>query len=95
MREVWLLPSDATLQVEPDTCFFTLINQLSDQMMYHTLVVAWRVCHAWNEATNAKPLAAIESSKRFLCSYLNTLRNVQELPAEAILKGKSVVVRSS
>lgn len=64
-------------------------------MIENTLLVAWRAWHARNEVTHDKALPSTESSGRFLCSYLNTLRNIKELPVDAILKGKSIQVAVS
>jgi hypothetical protein len=38
-----------------------------------------------------KPLPAIEGSRRFLCSYVNSLDNLRKLSTEELLKGKQPV----
>jgi hypothetical protein len=58
------------------------------QAFDNTLLVAWRAWHARNEITHDKPLPSVEGSKRFLCSYAKTLRDIKELSTEQILKGK-------
>ena len=55
------------------------------------LLLLWRIWFARNEVTHDKPLPTIEGSKRFLCSYLNTIRNTKKLPTEEVIKGKNVL----
>ena len=57
------------------------------------LLVAWRVWFAHNEVTHAKPLPSIEGSKRFLCSYLNIIKNIKDMSTDSILKGKGALVQ--
>ena len=50
--------------------------------------LSWRVWFARNEITHDKPLPSVEGSKRFLCSYIRTLRDIKSVPVEMVLKGK-------
>jgi ribonuclease HI len=59
------------------------------------LLVAWRAWHARNEVTHQKALPSIEGSKRFLCSYLYTVRNLNGQSSEAVIKGKSVALEAA
>ena len=70
-------------------------NNIPAQMLENTLLVAWRAWFARNEVTHDKALPTIEGSRRFLVSYLNSIMNARELPADTILKGKFVVLTSS
>jgi ribonuclease HI len=56
-----------------------------------TLLTAWRAWHNRNEITHDKPLPSVESSKRFLCSYLQILRN-SDVSTDVIFKGKQLVI---
>jgi hypothetical protein len=56
-----------------------------------TLMVLWRIWHIHNEITHAKPMSSVESSKRFLASYLDSLVMIKQDPNADMLKGKSVV----
>jgi ribonuclease HI len=95
LRDVWLLPSDLDMQIDQSNWFCNIIIQIPVQMLDNTLLVAWRAWHVRNEVTHDKALPSIQSSRQFLCSYLNTLKNVRELPVDTILKGKSVALSTS
>jgi hypothetical protein len=56
-----------------------------------TLIIFWRIWHAHNEMTHAKPCPSIEGSRRFLISYLNSLLTVKQFPNADIIKGKMVI----
>jgi hypothetical protein len=62
--------------------------EIPNNMVDCLLLVAWRAWYARNEITHDKPLPSVEGSKRFLCSYAKTLRDIKELSTEQILKGK-------
>jgi hypothetical protein len=47
--------------------------------------------HAHSEMTQNKPYRLIEGSRRFLVSYVNSLRFIKQFPNVDILKGKMVV----
>jgi hypothetical protein len=55
-------------------------------------LVGWRVWFARNKITHDKPLPPIEGSKRFLCSYLQTLRDINDISTEQILKDKQPLI---
>jgi hypothetical protein len=65
------------------------------QMVDCTLLVAWRNWYARNEITHDKPLPPTEGSRRFLQSYLRTLREIKDMSTEHILKGKLPLIYSS
>jgi ribonuclease HI len=92
MRETWCLPSDADLQVNPESWLRTILQNLPDQMIDTTLLVLWRAWYARNEVTHAKPLPSVEGSKRFLCSYIKILRNIKDQSTEELIKGKHTSV---
>jgi ribonuclease HI len=50
---------------------------------------------ARNEITHDKPLPPTEGSRRFLQSYLRTLREIKDMSTEHILKGKLPLIYSS
>jgi hypothetical protein len=66
MRKVWNLPEDRDLQIEPYHWFQAVISKLPSNMIDATLLVAWRIWFARNEATHDKPLPSCDSSRRFL-----------------------------
>jgi hypothetical protein len=51
-------------------------------------MIAWRVWYARNEITHDKPLPSIEGSKRFICSYMQSLENIRKLDPEVVIRGK-------
>jgi hypothetical protein len=93
---LWPLPPDPALQVNIDTWFYTVINQIPEKKNagQHSpcCLAGVRVWHARNEATHDKALPTTQSSRRFLCSYVNVMGNIQEQPVEAILKGRSTMI---
>ena len=71
-----------------------LLMKIPNQMIDNTLLVAWRVWYARNEITHDKLLPSIVGSQRFLCSYINTLRDIRSLPTDQILKGKKPLLNT-
>jgi hypothetical protein len=59
------------------------------------LMLFWRIWHAHNEMTHDKPYPPIESSRRFLVSYLNSLLLIKQFPDADITKGKMVLEQAS
>jgi hypothetical protein len=45
-----------------------------------------------NKVTHAKPLPSVERSKRFLCGYLHTLRNLKTVSTTDMIKGKQAIL---
>jgi hypothetical protein len=54
-------------------------------------MIAWRVWFARNEVTHEKELPSIEGSRRFLCSYMQSIENIKDATTEQIVKGKQIV----
>ena len=92
MRECWQLPTEGDMHAPPQLWFRSVLMKVPAEMISNTLLVAWRAWYARNEITHNKPLPPVESSRRFLCSYTNILRNIQNTPTEQALKGKQLLV---
>jgi hypothetical protein len=75
--------------------FQAVISNLLDHQADTTLLVAWRAWFTRNEATHDKVLPPVESSKCFLSSYLNMIRNIKDVPTEATLRGKQPLLISA
>jgi ribonuclease HI len=95
MRECWHLPSDADFRETSPTWFRSIIMKIPNSMVDCFLLVAWRAWHARNEVTHDKPLPSIECSKRFLCSYTRTLRDIKVMSTDQVLKGKQPLIYST
>jgi ribonuclease HI len=92
MREIWHLPSNMDVHVDPSSWFKEVLKNIPANMSESFILVAWRAWYARNEATHSKPLPSVEGSKRFLCSYVKLFHDVKKLSTDDILKGKSVMV---
>ena len=91
MQEVWHLPSHATMQQLPPDWIPELVTSLPADECAHVLMVLWRAWHARNEVTHDKPLPTIEGSRRYLCSYMRSLKLIQTESVEKIIKGKGIM----
>jgi hypothetical protein len=58
------------------------------------LLIAWRSWYARNKVTHDKSLPSIESSKRFLCSYICLIRNIEEACPDVLMKSKQHMVEA-
>jgi hypothetical protein len=91
MREVWDLPGDDLLKHTGREWLLQLLHEIPLNQRARTLMVIWRIWHCHNEMTHDKPCPPIESSRRFLVSYLNSLLLIKQWPDAEIEKGKMVV----
>jgi ribonuclease HI len=55
------------------------------------IMTFWRIWHCRNEVIHHKPAPSIEASRRFLCSYLESLLTIKQFPTADAAKGKTVV----
>jgi hypothetical protein len=88
MQEVWELPSIDAIQNTGKEWLLRLLNQISENQQANLLMLLWRIWHAHNEI---KPCPTIESSRRFLVSYLESLLLTKQFPEADIAKGKMVL----
>jgi hypothetical protein len=56
-----------------------------------TLMTFWRIWHVRNEIFNEKSNPPIEASRRFLCSYVESLLAIKQDPMADPVKGKVAV----
>jgi hypothetical protein len=87
MDQVWLIPKVPNQNGREDWLEAWLELAPMD-MCCRILMIAWRVWYARNEITHDKPLPSIEGSKRFICSYMQSLENIRKLDSEVVIKGK-------
>jgi hypothetical protein len=69
-----------------------VLSQLPDHLVDTTLLVTWQL--GTLETKSEKPLPFVESSKQFLCSYLELINNSKTAPTDAIIKGKLTLIDS-
>jgi hypothetical protein len=89
MRSTWCLPSVDYLAKPLRHWFQSVLAQLPDHLIDNTLLVACRAWYTRNEVTHDKPLPSLEGSKRFLCSYLQLIRNSTGISTYTVIKGKA------
>ena len=58
------------------------------------LKLLWRIWHVRNELTHNKPIIPVEASKKFLCSYMESLLLIKQHQEVDVLKGKQAVIFS-
>ena len=95
MRSGWDLPVDDSVKgMEPEWLLLCL-QQLDETQCMLLLMLLWRVWHVRNELTHDKPLIPVEASKKFLCSYVDSLLLIKQGPEVDILKGKQPALLSN
>jgi ribonuclease HI len=89
MMEVWHLPGDS-IENNGIEWLLTLLWDKSSTVRSMILMTFWRIWHVRNEIIHDKPPPALEASRRFLVSYLESIVNIKCHPTEDILKGKFI-----
>jgi ribonuclease HI len=90
MRKVWPLK-----QYIPNTgkeWLFQALDQASEQERMMMFMTFWRIWHVRNEVVHQKPPPSIEASRRFLCSYVDSLLLIKQAPMADPVKGKTAIV---
>ncbi|KAM0836658.1 hypothetical protein ACQ4PT_062166 [Festuca glaucescens] len=91
MEEVWTLPSLDDVTCSDPEWLLHMLDQKPEVERTMILMTQWRIWYARNEVVHHKPMPSIESPKRFLCSYLDSLLIIKQDPGADPVKGKSVV----
>lgn len=91
MREVWDLPTDDMLRPDGHEWLLQILARQTEAQRSLLLMLLWRIWHIHNELTHDKPAPPAESSRRFLCSYMDTLTYIKQHPTADIVKGKETV----
>ena len=91
MREVWDLPRDDMVRPDGHEWLLQILARQTETQRSLLLMLLWRIWHVHNELTHNKPAPPAESSRRFLCSYMDTLMYIKQHPTADVVKGKETV----
>jgi hypothetical protein len=53
------------------------------------LMSLWRIWHVWNEVVHHKPPPPFKASRRFLCSYVESISTIKYHPHADFIEGKA------
>ena len=73
MKEEWNLPVLDITQNSGTEWLLLLLEQESELMRMVILMTLWRIWHGRNEVVHHKPMPTVESSRRFMCAYIDSL----------------------
>ncbi|CAM0907844.1 unnamed protein product [Alopecurus aequalis] len=91
MYEKWNIPAlDSVLHTGSDW-LLNLIGNLLSRSISMVLMTLWRAWHVRNEIVHDKTPPPVESSRRFLLSYMESLLQIKYHPIENIIKGKFIL----
>jgi hypothetical protein len=91
MEEVWPLPDIGMIMDTSSEWLLHLLEGRSETVRAMIIMTFWRIWHCRNEVIHHKPAPSIEASRRFLCSYLESLLTIKQFPTADAAKGKTVV----
>ncbi|KAM0886716.1 hypothetical protein ACQ4PT_029504 [Festuca glaucescens] len=92
MREVWALKEQEAITNTGPEWLLQALDQASEQERLMMLMTFWRIWHVRNEVVHQKPAPPVEASRRFLCSYVESLMMIKQHPSADLTKGKEVLV---
>jgi hypothetical protein len=92
MREVWpLAPIDTIVNTGPEW-ILQASDQATEQERLMMMMTWWRAWHVRNEVVHHNPAPPVVASRRFLCSYVDSLLCIKQSPSVDPVKGKTVIV---
>jgi ribonuclease HI len=92
MEEVWPLPDLRGLESDDAEWLLHLLDGKEDMARAMILMTFWRIWHCRNEVIHHKPAPPVESSRGFLCSYMQSLIMIKQFPHADPAKGKTAVI---
>ena len=91
MASDWRLPDVRKLVNPGPEWLLHILGDSTETERLHLLMTLWRSWHVRNDIVHHKRPPTVESSKRFLHSYVNSLVAIQAEPHADHVKGKTVV----
>jgi hypothetical protein len=91
MAEVWPLPVLENMANMDSEGLLHLLDGKTEIMRVMILMTLWRIWHCRNEVIHHKPAPPIESSRHFLCNYLESVLTIKQLPTDDPAKGKTIL----
>jgi hypothetical protein len=91
MKEVWEIPEVASIVNTGTEWLLQLLDDKSETICAKILMTLWRIWHVRNEITHQKPPPPVEASRRFLCSYVQSLAVIRKHPQGDSVKGKMII----
>jgi hypothetical protein len=92
MAEVWALLDPTSITNNGREWVLHLLLGRSELDRTRILMVLWRIWHVRNEVVHLKPAPPVEASRRFLCSYLESIMTIKYYPQDDFIKVKARAV---
>jgi ribonuclease HI len=89
MSEVWSLPEVSLVVNTGKEWVLNLLHGKTEMDRVRILMLLWRIWHVRNELVHSKPAPSVEASRRFLCSYVESIATIKYYPQEDCIKGKA------
>ncbi|KAM0878326.1 hypothetical protein ACQ4PT_034945 [Festuca glaucescens] len=89
MSEVWSLPEDSLVVNTGKEWVLNLLHGKTEMDRVRILMLLWRIWHVRNEVVHSKPAPPVEASRRFLCSYVESIATIKYYPQADCIKGKA------
>jgi hypothetical protein len=91
MREVWELPEKEELLHTGHEWLLDLLARSNEHTRARIMMLVWRNWQLRNDAVHDKPNPPVEMTRRYLCSYMDSLMCLNQPDGRDLEKGKSVV----
>ncbi|KAK1681977.1 hypothetical protein QYE76_042825 [Lolium multiflorum] len=91
MSEIWQLPAVEEMPSTDSEWVLHMLDGKTETERVMIMMTLWRIWYCQNEVIHQKPAPSIESSRRFLSSYLESILTIKQFPNVDPAKGKTVV----
>ncbi|KAM0876387.1 hypothetical protein ACQ4PT_036201 [Festuca glaucescens] len=89
MGEVWMIPAKESVRNTGYEWLFDLLDSQPEQTRSMIVMMIWRIWQLQNDLTHAKSIPPPNITKRYLCSYFDTLFQMRQQSVSEIIKGKA------